>query len=342
MAKLRNLKIELEKLTTTEKILIFENSFDDAKKTTGIRLRKIFNTKKVSFHVVELKSRSAAAAVGELHDIKTNICPLLRFIHYETRIRYGEKVLIIKTKWKRLPFTETFFVEVPVKEVMIETRANPDDPWINQMNFPIANLNHAIFIKMELKIDDKMIMFLSEVSPEIPKTIKVPKKEPLIHIYLGNKKCSVEIFKDNKWQVLDGMSGRKWFYLSFGFTNNWIPILSGQLKKDDRHCCVYDLMKILGKKLSQIQVDPSWPFKVLEEVDKSEGVLVRLQRGDQTHTLSVNYLIASVIKILHEHAENKLGINTDAVRITVCDENDEDIIEALKKISKETGLEIVC
>uniref|UniRef100_A0AC34R9Z5 Uncharacterized protein n=1 Tax=Panagrolaimus sp. JU765 TaxID=591449 RepID=A0AC34R9Z5_9BILA len=225
---------------------------------------------------------------------------------------------------------------------MVETRANPDDPWINQMNFPIANLNHAIFIKMELKIDDKMIMFLSEVSPEIPKTIKVPKKEPLIHIYLGNKKCSVEIFKDNKWQVLDGMSGRKWFYLSFGFTNNWIPILSGQLKKDDRHCCVFDLMKILGKKLSQIQVDPSWPFKVLEEVDESEGVLVRLQRGDQTHTLSVNYLIASVIKILHEHAENKLGINTDAVRITVCDENDEDIIEALKKISKETGLEIIC
>jgi hypothetical protein len=130
-----------------------------------------------------------------------------------------------------------------------------------------------------------------------------------VKFILQNNICAIEVYKNGVSKRLGNFEGKDWTPLYLSMVNGTPEI--GEKAKNDyenfpKHV-IYDVLKIIGKPLNAIKIDPKWGFK-LEENDGN--ILFQIETPNGPRLIPQELVLSAFLKAMKIRAEWILTTDT--------------------------------
>uniref|UniRef100_A0AC35G913 Uncharacterized protein n=1 Tax=Panagrolaimus sp. PS1159 TaxID=55785 RepID=A0AC35G913_9BILA len=119
------------------------------------------------------------------------------------------------------------------------------------------------------------------------------------------KFCSVEIYQSNSLQKVEDSTGKEWIPLYLSMANG-TPEIGEKAKNDYEKLpkyVIYDVLKIVGKPLNAIKIDPKWGFK-LEENDGN--ILFQIETPNGPRLIPQEIVLSAFLKAMKKLVESAM------------------------------------
>uniref|UniRef100_A0AC34FNG3 Uncharacterized protein n=1 Tax=Panagrolaimus sp. ES5 TaxID=591445 RepID=A0AC34FNG3_9BILA len=123
---------------------------------------------------------------------------------------------------------------------------------------------------------------------------------------------AVNAYKDGNYARVKDSNRTEWtpLYLSMA---NGAPVLGEKAKSDyqkSSECVIYDVLKIIGKSMNEITVDPKWGFKLVEE---EEIVYFEIETPSGKMRFPQELVLSAFLKAMKLRAESNMGTEINEI-----------------------------
>uniref|UniRef100_A0A914PZC6 Uncharacterized protein n=1 Tax=Panagrolaimus davidi TaxID=227884 RepID=A0A914PZC6_9BILA len=126
---------------------------------------------------------------------------------------------------------------------------------------------------------------------------------------------AIEVFQSGSRKLLQDHFGNKWTPLYLSMAEDIVQI--GEKAKTDyemfpKHV-IYDVLKVIGKPLNEIKVDPKWGFKLIE---KNGIVYFQIETTSDPRLFPQEMVIAAFLKTMKLQTESILNVQIKEIRLS--------------------------
>uniref|UniRef100_A0AC35GE71 Uncharacterized protein n=1 Tax=Panagrolaimus sp. PS1159 TaxID=55785 RepID=A0AC35GE71_9BILA len=154
-----------------------------------------------------------------------------------------------------------------------------------------------------------------ETRPFPPPSLPILNDPPQINFLFCDNLCAIEVLENRFWKILKDCSGIEWTPLYLSMAHGSVGI--GEIAKihNERfpEYVVYDVLKIIGKPLNEIQIDPKWGFKLVEK----DGIIYfQMETISGPRLFPQEMIIAAFLKSMKLQTESILNIQIKEICIS--------------------------
>uniref|UniRef100_A0A914PR57 Uncharacterized protein n=1 Tax=Panagrolaimus davidi TaxID=227884 RepID=A0A914PR57_9BILA len=163
---------------------------------------------------------------------------------------------------------------------------------------------------------------------------------PQIKFVFRDNLCAIKVLKKGIWELSQDHFGNVWTPLYHSTAE--VTVATGKKAKDHyekfpKHV-VFDVLKIIGKPLNQIKIDPKWGFKLVE---KNEVVYFQSETIFGAKSYTREMILSAFFKALKLQTLSTANVKFEEIRITTDFELNESQKAIFEKAAEMNFLKIV-
>uniref|UniRef100_A0AC35G9A9 Uncharacterized protein n=1 Tax=Panagrolaimus sp. PS1159 TaxID=55785 RepID=A0AC35G9A9_9BILA len=135
-----------------------------------------------------------------------------------------------------------------------------------------------------------------------------------VKFILQDNICAIEVYKNGVSKRLGNSEGKDWTPLYLSMVNG-TPEIGEKAKNDYENLpkyVIYDVLKIVGKPLNAIKIDPKWGFK-LEENDGN--ILFQIETPNGPRLIPQEIVLSAFLKAMKLQAEPAINTPIKEIRV---------------------------